>query len=63
MHPLHPRFPNLKVGYFLHFVSDSTESDEAKVQMSFWADTKKSPGRPAIKDTEEVIKQVLRVAK
>jgi hypothetical protein len=51
------------VGYPLHFVPDSTEFDEAKVQISFWADAKKSPGRAAIKDTEEVIKQVLRVAK
>jgi len=46
------------VGYFLRFVLDSTESEEAKVQMSFWADAKKFPERPAIKDTEEVIKQV-----
>jgi hypothetical protein len=42
-HPLHPRFSNLKVGDFLYFISDSTESEEAKVQMSFWADAKKSP--------------------
>jgi adenosine deaminase len=41
----------------------SPQISKSQMQMSFWADTKKSPGRPAINDTEEVIKQVLRVAK
>ncbi|KAG2338815.1 Metallo-dependent hydrolase [Suillus weaverae] len=55
-YPLHPRFQNLKEGYFLRFVSDSTESEEAKAQMSFWANAEKFE-RVAIKDIEEMIKQ------
>ncbi|KAG2031346.1 hypothetical protein BDR03DRAFT_1016226 [Suillus americanus] len=56
-HPLHPRFQNLKEGHFLRFVSDSTESEEAKVQMSFLADAEKISEQAAIKDIEEIIKQ------
>jgi adenosine deaminase len=56
-HPLHSRFQNLKEGYFLRFVSDSTESEEAKAQMSFQADAEKFSERAAIKDIEEMIKQ------
>ncbi|KAG1764353.1 hypothetical protein EDD22DRAFT_457825 [Suillus occidentalis] len=56
-HPLHFRFQNLKEGYFLRFVSDSAESEEAKAQMSFWADAEKFSERAAIKDIEEMIKQ------
>ncbi|KAG2081867.1 hypothetical protein BD769DRAFT_1695176 [Suillus cothurnatus] len=51
-HPLHSRFQNLKDGYFLRFVSDSTESQEAKAQMSFRADAEKMSERAAIKDIE-----------
>jgi hypothetical protein len=56
-HPLHTRFQNLKEGYFLRFVSDNTESEEAKAQRSFWADAENFSERAAIKDIEEVIKQ------
>jgi cytochrome c556 len=56
-HPLHPRFQKLKEGYFLRFVSDSTESEESKAQMSFWADAEKFSERAAIKDIKEMIKQ------
>jgi adenosine deaminase len=56
-HPLHSRFQNFKEGYFLRFVSDSTESEEAKAQMSFQADAEKFSERAAIKDIEEMIKQ------
>ncbi|KAG2031075.1 hypothetical protein BDR03DRAFT_973485 [Suillus americanus] len=56
-HPLHTRFQNLKEGYFLRFVSDSTESEEAKVQMPFRADAEKFSERAAIKDIDEMIKQ------
>jgi hypothetical protein len=41
----------------LRFVSDSTESEESKAQMSFWADAEKFSERAAIKDIEEMIKQ------
>ncbi|KAG1786713.1 Metallo-dependent hydrolase [Suillus plorans] len=57
LHPLHSKFQDLKEGYFLRFVSDSTESEEAKVQMSFRADAEKFSERAAIKDIEEMIKQ------
>ncbi|KAG2065864.1 Metallo-dependent hydrolase [Suillus decipiens] len=56
-HPLHSKFQNLKEGYFSRFVSDSTESEEAKAQMSFWADAEKFSERAAIKEIEEIIKQ------
>jgi hypothetical protein len=42
----------------LRFVSDSTESEETKAQMSFWADAEKFSERAAIKDIKEIIKQV-----
>ncbi|KAG2052526.1 Metallo-dependent hydrolase [Suillus hirtellus] len=57
LHPLHSKFQNLKEGYLLRFVSDSTESEEAKAQISFWADAEKFSERAAIKDIEAMIKQ------
>jgi hypothetical protein len=56
-HPLHLRFHNLKEGYFLRFVSDSAESEEAKAQLSFLADAEIFSERAAIKDIEEMINQ------
>ncbi|KIK38650.1 hypothetical protein CY34DRAFT_809129 [Suillus luteus UH-Slu-Lm8-n1] len=56
-HPLHDRFKNLKEGYFLRFVSDSTESEETKAHISFWADAEKFSERAAVKDIEAMIKQ------
>ncbi|KAG1723271.1 Metallo-dependent hydrolase [Suillus lakei] len=56
-HPLYTRFQNLKEGYFQNFISNSTESEEAKMQMSFWADAEKFSERAAIKDIEKIIKQ------
>lgn len=56
-HPLYARFQNLKEGYFQNFISNSTESEEAKMQMSFWADAEKFSERAAIKDIEKIIKQ------
>jgi adenosine deaminase len=42
----------------LRYPSHPLHSGFPKLKMSFWADAKKFPERPAIKDTEEVIKQV-----
>ncbi|KAG1814312.1 uncharacterized protein BJ212DRAFT_1482058 [Suillus subaureus] len=56
-HPLDPRFQNIEEGYFLRFISDSAESEGAKLQMSFWADAEKFSERAAIKDIEETTKQ------
>lgn len=56
-HPLYPKFQNLKQGHFQRFISDSTESEEARMHMSFWADAEKFSERAAIKDIQEIIKQ------